>query len=478
MIADEFAFASIRILGQKLRAREFSALELAEFFLNRVEIIGRKLNAVVTVTRELALEQARRADRELADGKDRGPLHGIPYGAKDLLATRGIPTSWGAAPLKEQMFDDDATVIARLQNAGAVLVAKLAMVEIAGGMGYEQANATFTGPGLNPWDPSRWAGGSSSGSGAAVGAGIVPLAIGSETWGSIMTPAGFCGVTGLRPTYGRVSRHGAMALSWTMDKLGPLARTADDCGLVLAAIAGPDPADPTSAPHTFEYTPGESKSQNDLHQEPRDADPPRRFKLATLAGAAEHVQPEVKANYERSLEVLLKFADIEEAELPDLPYNEVASVLISCEMAAAFEGMVTSGDVWELTAAEDHWGAHAGLVVPAKDYINALRIRRHIQQALDKLLAKYDAIVTPTLPTVAYPLDQPWKEYRRGHSGSDIGGAGNAAGVPAITVPNGFGEKNLPTGLQFVARAFAENRLLAVAAAYQSATDWHTKHPQ
>jgi aspartyl-tRNA(Asn)/glutamyl-tRNA(Gln) amidotransferase subunit A len=159
MIADEFAFASIRILGQKLRAREFSALELAEFFLNRVEIIGRKLNAVVTVTRELALEQARRADRELADGKDRGPLHGIPYGAKDLLATRGIPTSWGAAPLKEQMFDDDATVIARLQNAGAVLVAKLAMVEIAGGMGYEQANATFTGPGLNPWDPSRWAGG-------------------------------------------------------------------------------------------------------------------------------------------------------------------------------------------------------------------------------------------------------------------------------------------------------------------------------
>jgi aspartyl-tRNA(Asn)/glutamyl-tRNA(Gln) amidotransferase subunit A len=202
------AWATIRELAAQLRAGDFTAVELAEFFLDRIERQAKPLNAVVTSTKETALEQARQADADLRARRDRGPLHGIPYGAKDLLATRGIPTSWGAAPLKEQMIDDDATVVRRLREAGAVLVAKLAMVEIAGGLGYDQANASFTGPGLNPWNREAWSGGSSSGPGSAVGAGAVPFAIGSETWGSIMTPAGYCGITGLRPTYGRVRRHG------------------------------------------------------------------------------------------------------------------------------------------------------------------------------------------------------------------------------------------------------------------------------
>ncbi|GAB4134778.1 MAG: hypothetical protein Tsb009_00170 [Planctomycetaceae bacterium] len=463
-IKDDVAFDSIQTLGRKLRAGKFTSVQLTEFFLNRLEKLGPKYNAVVTVTRKLALKQAQQADRELAAKKDRGPLHGIPYGAKDLLATKGIPTSWGAAPLKDQMFDADATVISRLRSAGAVLVAKLAMVEIAGGFGYRQANASFTGPGLNPWDTNRWSGGSSSGSGSAVSAGLVPFAIGSETWGSITTPAGFCGITGLRPTYGRVSRHGAMALSWTMDKLGPMARTVEDCGLVLNAIAGPDPNDPSSAAIPFRYPEKESLK------------PP--FRLATLKNATTHVQPEVKANFEKSLEVLKPLAKFEEITLPDLPYNTVAGTLISCEMAAAFEGLVSSGDVWELTAKEDRWGGHAAMMIPAKDYINAMRIRAIIQKELDQLLSKYDALVTPTLATVAYPNDKPWGEYRRGFRNSNIGGAGNAAGIPAITVPNGFGEGGMPTGLQFVGRAFDENKLLAVASAYQSKTEWHTRHPK
>jgi aspartyl-tRNA(Asn)/glutamyl-tRNA(Gln) amidotransferase subunit A len=462
-LSNELAFASIRTLGAKLRAQDFTAVELAEFFLTRLERLGPEYNAVVTVTRMLGLAQAERADRELAQGNDRGPLHGIPCGVKDLLATSGIPTSWGAVPLKDQMFDEDATVVRRLREAGAVLLAKLALVEIAGGLGYRQANAALTGPGLNPWDKATWSGGSSSGSGSAVGAGLVPFAIGSETWGSIMTPACYCGVAGLRPTYGRVSRAGAMALSWTMDKLGPLCHTAEDCGIVLHAIAGPDPADPSAADRPYRFPPTEELKTP--------------YKLATLKGSTAKVQPEVKKNFEASLKVLQKFATLEEIELPKLPYAEVAGTIISCEMASAFEEFVTSGQVWELTAIEDRPGIHASLVIPAKDYINALRIRGHIQRALDKLLSAYDAIVTPTLAAVAGPIETDFREYYSKFKSSDIGGAGNGAGLPALTVPNGFGERNLPTGLQLVGRAFEENRLLAIAQAYQAATDWHLKHP-
>src|SRR5437588_161725 len=252
----DFAFLSIVWLGRLLRNTRTTATELAGYFLDRLERIGPRFNAVVTGTRERALAEAAQADREIGQGKWRGPLHGIPYGVKDLLATKDYPTTWGAEPYRQQKFDADATVVERLGAAGAVLVAKLAMVELAGGMGYNQANASFTGPGKTPWNPGYWSGGSSSGPGVAVAAGLVPFAIGSETSGSILTPAAYCGVTGLRPTYGLVSRHGAMALAWTMDKLGPLGRSAEDCAIVLAAIAGKDPKDPSAVgPHPLAPSP-------------------------------------------------------------------------------------------------------------------------------------------------------------------------------------------------------------------------------
>lgn len=464
MLPEATAFLSVRELATKLRAREVTSVQLTEFFLERLDRIGPKLNAVATVTRDLALQQAKQADAELAAGKDRGLLHGVPYGAKDLLATKGIPTSWGAAPFKDQMLDLDATVIVRLRKAGAVLAAKLAMVEIAGGLGYVQANASFSGPGLNPWDTKRWSGGSSTGPGSAVGGGLVPFAIGSETWGSIMTPAGFCGLAGLRPTYGRISRYGAMALSWSLDKLGPMCRTADDCGLVMNAIAGADPLDATSSERPYAYWKGQLK---------RDG-----FKLGVLKERADKAQPEVKDNFEKSLEVLQQFATISEFELPDLPWNEVTATILNCEAAAAHEGLITTGDVWEMTAQEDHWGIHSQMVIPAKDYINALRIRPKMQKALDAALAPFDAVVTPTLATVAYPNDVSWPEYRKGFRAENLGGPTNGCGLPGLSVPNGFGEGNMPTGLQFIGRAFDENVLLALGVRYQELTDWHKKYPQ
>src|SRR5262245_42978381 len=289
-------FLTVRELSQRLRARQITSTELVEGCLDRLEKLGGRYHAVVTPMRASALEEARAADKDIAAGRIRGPLHGIPWGAKDLVATRGVPTTWGAAPYKHQVFDYNATAVEKLRAAGAILVAKLAMVELAGGMGYNHADASFTGPGLTPWNTGFWSGGSSSGPGAAVAAGLVPFAIGSETSGSILTPSAFCGITGLRPTYGRVSRHGAMALCWTLDKLGPMARTADDCALVLAAIAGPDPHDESAADRKFSYA--------------SHALPSGRPRLAVPTGVIEKVQPAVRENFEASLAVLRKFADV------------------------------------------------------------------------------------------------------------------------------------------------------------------------
>ena len=319
----EFAFLSVVELGRLLRQKKTSATELATYCLDRLERLGPRLNAVVTVSRERALAEAAEADREIRRGKWRGALHGIPYGVKDLLAAKGYPTTWGAEPYRQQKFDSDATVVERLGAAGAVLVGKLAMVELAGGMGYNQANASFTGPGRTPWNPEYWSGGSSSGPGAAVAAGLVPFTIGSETSGSILTPAAYCGVTGLRPTYGLVSRHGAMALAWTMDKLGPLGRSAEDCAIVLAAIAGRDAKDPSSVARGF--------------QVPSAPNAKQRFRVAIPKGADKDIQPEVAANFRAALKVLADRIDVVEGvELPDLPYGAVAGMIIAAEGACAF----------------------------------------------------------------------------------------------------------------------------------------------
>jgi len=460
--AKTLATASLRELGRMIRAGEVTPTQLAEHALERLERDGRRLNAVVTLTPDRALREARWAEEELRAGHDRGPLHGIPYGAKDLLATAGIPTTWGAAPCKEQVFPHDATVIRRLEAAGAVLVAKLAMVELAGGMGYDHPNASFTGPGLSPWNPNAWSGGSSSGSGAAVGARAVPFAIGSETHGSILTPAAFCGVTGLRPTYGRVSRSGAMALCWTMDKLGPMCRSADDCGLVLEAIAGPDPNDPTTADRHFRYAPEHARTGG--------------FRLGVLAGATDDAQPEVRANFAAALDVLRDVATLEEVRLPDLPYHAVARVIIAAEASAAFDDFIAAGRPADLTAEADRVLPYTYEVVTARDYLRALRVRRVIARELDALCARYDALVAPTLPSVAPPAGASFLGVFR-RPGVPIGAAGNVAGLPAVSVPNGFGADGLPTAMQFIGRAWEENRILAVARAYQERTDWHRRLP-
>jgi aspartyl-tRNA(Asn)/glutamyl-tRNA(Gln) amidotransferase subunit A len=465
-MAGERYNSTIEELGRLLRARETTPTELTRLYLERLETVGRRYNAVVTITEERALGDARQADAELAAGYDRGPLHGIPYGAKDLLAVPGYPTSWGAVPFKDQTFDQESRVTAKLRDAGAVLVAKLGMVELAGGMGYNQPNASLTGPGMTPWkaeEQPSWSGGSSSGSGSAVAAGTVGFAIGSETWGSIVTPAAFCGVSGLRPTYGRVSRRGAMALSWTMDKLGPMTRSAHDCGLVLNAIAGHDPGDPASSQRPYQYPAATTRTSG--------------FRFGLLADATTNVQDDVRENFNTSLRVLEEIGTIETVSLPDLPFNEVAGVIIQAELSSAFEELLTSGDVKQLTAPEDRVNGLASLAIPASVYIRALRIRRQICVAMDALTAPFDALIAPTLPTVASPIDQPFEAYFSRANRSPLGAAANVAGLPGIAVPNGFGERGLPTSLSFTGRAWEENTILAAARAYQERTDWHTRWP-
>jgi aspartyl-tRNA(Asn)/glutamyl-tRNA(Gln) amidotransferase subunit A len=457
-------FRTIRELGTDIRAGRLSPVALAEACMTGLDTLGRKLNAVVTITRERALEQARRAERELAAGRDRGPLHGIPYGAKDLLATSGgIPTSWGAAPFHDRCFDYDATVIRRLEEAGAVLVAKLAMVEFAGGMGYRQPNASFTGPGISPWAGDAWSGGSSSGSGSAVGAGLVPFAIGSETWGSILGPATYCSVTGLRPTYGRVSRHGAMALCWTLDKLGPLALTADDCGLVLDAIAGPDREDPTAATRAYRY----------------HASPPadRPFRFAVVRGTVDTAEPAVRDGVRRALDDLRALGTVEEIALADRPYESMARIILWTEAAAAAEQIVERGLIGELTAPEDRVTPYARDAILAKDYLRALRLRGVVAREIDGVLRHFDAIVGPARGTVGPRLGKEFRSALRGGAPDVLGAIGNAAGLPAVGVPCGFTDEGLPIGLQFMGRAWEENSVLAAARAWQARTDWHRRRP-
>ncbi|HVO51624.1 MAG TPA: amidase, partial [Thermoanaerobaculia bacterium] len=377
-------------LGRRIKAKQLSPVALTEGYLERLERIGPKLGAVVTVTRDVAMREAKAAEAEIAAGKWKGPLHGVPYGVKDLLATKGIPTTWGAQPFRDQVFDHDATVVTKLREAGAVLVAKLAMVELAGGFGYNNADASFTGPGRTPWNTGFWSGGSSSGPGAATAAGLVAFSIGSETSGSIVTPAAFCGVTGLRPTYGRVSRHGAMALCWTLDKLGPICRSAEDCGLVMAAIAGRDPMDATSVNRPFR---------------PATAVKAKRPRIGVIKGSFEKAQPEVRRNFEESLKVLGAFGDVvPDVDFPDFPYGPAVGTIVSAEGASAFRDLVESGRAKELKVPNDRWGGYAASMVFAVDYIQAMRLRAPMKRALDALYAKFDALVSPARATVSYPI--------------------------------------------------------------------------
>ncbi|HET8836406.1 MAG TPA: amidase [Gemmatimonadales bacterium] len=435
------AFLTVPALGRLLRLRRLSCVELATACLDRLERIGPRYSAVAELLRESALADARERDVELLRGKDRGPLHGIPYGVKHLVAT-------------------DATVVSRLRRHGAVLCATLAMADLAS----DRPGAAGPPSGRSPWDPSRWSGGSSSGSAAAVAAGLLPFTLGSETWGSIQYPAAFCGVTGLRPTFGLVSRHGARTLSRTMDKLGPLAQTAEDCGVVLAATAGADPNDPSALTRGFQAP----------------ATPTiRRYRLGILRGTIDGTQPEVRQNFESTLAALADVADlVDDLILPDYPYDAMAGAVLAAEFADSRESwspLPAAAGTVEPGAALGARARRGGL---ARDYMRALRLRRPAAAALDRLLAQVDAVLAPTLPTVAWPVgvpsDQAYPEYP---GGTSIAGAANLCGAPALFLPNGFGEAGLPTSLQLTGRARSEATLLQLGMHFQARTDFHRRRP-
>jgi len=465
-------FTPVAELARGIRAKTISPVALAEVSLERLETKGRELNAVATLAGSEALDRAREAEKEIRAGRWRGLLHGIPYGAKDLLATKTMPTTWGAEPYRNQKFGYDATVIQRLEKAGAILTAKLSMVELAGGMGYNNADAAWNGPGLNAWNKRYWSGGSSSGPGSAVAAGLVSFAIGSETVGSILTPSAFSGVTGLRPTYGLVPRHGAMALCWTLDKLGPMARSAADCAAVLKAIAGRDPADATSVDAP----------------KPARPDAGRRWKIGVPRAATDWTQPEVAKNFEAAVEVLATFADVvRDVTLPDLPFNLMTGPIVGAEGAAAFLDLIESGGLKDLRAKADRVG-YSGSLIAAVDYIQALRLREKARGPMAKIFSDFDVLVAPTRATVALPIgtdfDKAYPELAEGRPKdfvSPIGTliqAGNAVGFPALSVPSGFGRENLPTALQFLAGPFREDVLVQIGRKYQSRTDWHLRRPE
>jgi len=469
---DELYFASVAELNRKLQAREVSSRDLVHLFGERLEQIGPRYNALALSLLKDAEKFAKNVDDDLKRQRFRGPLQGIPWGAKDLLAVKGRVTAWGAKPYAEQVFDYNAAVVARLSKHAAPLLGKLAMVELAGGPAYRFASASISGPGLNPWDTTRWSGGSSSGSAIAVAAGLVPFAIGSETVGSIVTPCAFCGVTGLRPTYGLVSRYGAMPLSWTMDKLGPIAHTAEDCGHILEAIAGKDDDDPSSAGKSFFYAPQYARDLKEV-----------RVGFATV-DFDEWVDPAARGDFAKAIDTLRMMGlQMTAAKLPDFPYGAVAGTVVAAEGSAVFQELIESGRVNQLADPLQIAGLKEGLTIPACDYLRAMRIRRLMQDSFRDLLSDIDVLLAPArlapAPKIGEPLDQP--RLAEGQRPKDPGltaivAAANLVGLPALVLPCGFAD-GMPIAIQLVGRAFTENTLLAIGKEFQNGTDWHRRHP-
>ncbi len=461
MSGEDTLYLTISELAPQIKARKLSPLELTKAYLERSEKLGPKLNSYATITRDLALAQAAAAEKEIAAGKYRGPLHGIPYAAKDLLAVKGYPTTWGAKPYANQKFDYNATVIEKLNHAGAVLIGKAAMIELAGGMGYRYASASLQGAARNPWNETCWTCGSSSGSGGIVASAQAVFAIGTETWGSIVCPSAFCGASGLRPTYGRVSRHGAMALAYSMDKIGPMCRSAQDCALVLAAISGSDPLDPGSldAPPFV----------------PRPRARAAPLLIGWLTNQWKKLSPGIESAIGAAKDVLAKNgARFQDVALPDGPWEQAAGAIISVEGASAFQKLIESGRVGELNDPAGKIGGYISQQIPASDFIRANRIRRILQQKMAEIFGKVGVLATASLPVTATPLDANLDEALT--FSDPIGGIGNLCGLPAISVPCGF-EDGKPVGIQFIGPVLGEHSVLAAATLFQQYTDWHRKHP-
>lgn len=439
---ESLAFASVTELSDLVRRRQVTSTQLTTMYLARLGRLDPQLLCVTTITRDRALAQATAADDEIAAGRYRGPLHGIPWGAKDLLAVRGYPTTWGTAPYRDQMFSEDATVVSRLDAAGAVLIAKLTLGELA------QGDQWYGGMTRNPWKLDQGSSGSSAGPASATAAGCVGFAIGSETLGSISSPSTRCGVTGLRPTFGRTPRTGAMALSWSMDKLGPLCRTVEDCALVLSAIHGPDGRDQSVLRAAFNWqgSVGARGLRVGFVQSAFDRPVDRGHATKPFDDAALDVL--------RTLGV-----ELLPVEIPAINYDAMR-IILTAEAGAAFDDLTRSGRVRELAQQDaGDWPNifRTARLIPAVDYVNANRVRTRAIAEWDTLMQRVDVLVAPT------------------SSGQLV--ATNLTGHPAVILPNGFREDGTPVSLTFIGRLFGEETLLRVAEAYQQATPHHTKHP-
>ncbi len=436
----DLAFYPVTALAQLIQSRKITSVELTELYLKRLKKFGPRLECVITLTEDLALKQAKQADVEIEEGRYRGPLHGIPWGAKDLLATKGIKTTWGARPYKDQVVYEDATVVKRLEEAGAVLVAKLTMGSLAMG------DVWYGGKTKNPWNIEQGSSGSSAGSAAATSAGLVGFAIGTETLGSIVSPSNRCGVTGLRPTFGRVSRSGAMALSWTMDKIGPICRSVEDCALVFHAIHGPDGRDLTVVDLPFGWDPSQ-----DL----------KDIRVGYLKKAFEQ-DYKTKKNDQAVLETLRRLGiELIPFDLPDFPARAI-SLVLRVEAAAAFDELTRSGRD-DLLVRQDQ-GAWPNVFrqarfIPAVEYIQANRLRTLLMHQMALKMKDIDVYVAPTYGSPSLLIT-------------------NLTGHPTVVVPNGFDEQGSPTSVSFIGNLFEEAKMLRLAKAFQDATEFHLKHPK
>lgn len=437
---EQLAFLPVMQLAALIEAGDLSSVDLTQMYLNRLKRYGERLHCVVTLLEEQALAQAEQADREMAGGKYRGPLHGIPWGAKDLLATKGTPTTWGAEPYQNQVIDADATVVERLRDAGAVLMAKLSLGALAMG------DVWFGGVTRNPWDEKNGSSGSSAGSAAATVAGLVGFAIGTETLGSIVSPCTRCGATGLRPTFGRVSRYGAMALSWSMDKIGPIARAVEDCAAVLQAIAGPDGRDSSCIDAPFNY---------DARVAAKD------LRVGYVATAFEGRGPG-GGHHQRSLDLLRELGVKPiPVVLPDYPLDAMG-IILSAEAATAFDDLTRSEDINRLKRqSADAWPNQfrAARSIPAVEYLRANRVRTMLMRDMGQVMDKIDVLVTPSYANNILMLT-------------------NLTGHPCVVLPNGQDDKGRPaSSLSFIGRLFGEAHALALARSYQEATSFHLQHP-
>jgi Asp-tRNA(Asn)/Glu-tRNA(Gln) amidotransferase A subunit family amidase len=459
---EDVAFWPVRHLAELVRTRQVTSLELTEMYLARLHRYNAKLNNVVTFLDDYGRTEARRADAEIAAGKYKGPLHGIPWGAKDIISVKGFKTTWGAEPFKDQVFDYDASVVEMLRDAGAVLIAKLATGQLAAGDNW------FGGQTKNPWDPTQGASGSSAGPGSATAAGCVGFAIGTETSGSILSPSARNGVPGLRPTFGRISRYGVMALSWTQDRLGPMCRYAEDAAIVMQAVAKPDGRDMSVSDVPFNWN-----AQTDI----------RKLRVGYIKESFDEIEyPMVKANAMAVLDTLrsLGVREYIPITVPDT-YSNVSA--IGVESAAYFDELWRTGRMKGTRSARP-----TGRLTSAVDFLQTQRVRMMMMMELAKATEGIDVYLVgannnPGAPPPPRPEGAPAGPPRGGFNNRPQGptqrhfGMANLACYPAMNVPNGFSEFGSPTNVTFYARPFMEMELIALAKAYQDAAGHHLKKP-